>query len=245
MTENFPHSAEGGALEAKNAEALQETLDRMRLEIAELRASRRRLVLAADASRRRIERELHDGVQQHLVALAMRLQLASEAVENDPSLLAALLAEVANDVQETIDEAARLAQRILPPALDSGGLTAALRSWALSAGMRATIEVRMGQAVPAETIEALYFCCLAALELVGGGAVATITVHDEAGLLAFEVVGNRPESVASAASDATLELSDRIDALDGQLAIRSEPDGSTMVSGSIPTARSSQPFSAR
>src|SRR6266498_1729613 len=78
-------------LEARHVEALWRTLDRLQLELAELHASRKRLVLAADAARRTIERELHDGVQQHLVALAVNLQLAGRLADADPAAVRALL----------------------------------------------------------------------------------------------------------------------------------------------------------
>ncbi len=114
----------------------REELDRLRLEVTELRASRRRIVFAADADRRMIERELHERVQQNLVALAVNLQLADLAVEADPAAAKTLLAELARDVQQALDETAQLAQRIYPPLLEAGGLAAALRAAAGSAGVR-------------------------------------------------------------------------------------------------------------
>ena len=96
-------------------------------------ASRTRLVLAADADRRRIERELHDGAQQDLVGLAVKLQQARGLVDSDPAAAGVLVDEMRGDVQESLDRLRSLAQRIHPPQLEAGGLPAALRSAAASA----------------------------------------------------------------------------------------------------------------
>jgi len=97
-------------LEARQDETPPESLDRLRRDVAELRASRQRIVLAADADRRAIERDLHEGVQQHLVALSVQLQLARQRVEAEPSEARVLLEELERSVQEAVDEAARLAE---------------------------------------------------------------------------------------------------------------------------------------
>jgi signal transduction histidine kinase len=233
MTDNFRTRAtrtrRSIALEAGHVEALQGTLDRLRLEVVDLRASRKRLAQAADADRRRIERDLHNGVQQHLVALAVNLQLAEQSADADPPAAKALLAEMGRDVQQALEETAQLAQRIYPPLLEAGGLAAALRSAAVSAEIRLSLEVAAGATYAPEVAGAVYWCCLEALEHAGAGAQATVTVREEAGAVAFEVIedGSR--------SDAGLEgLRDRVEALDGRLTIRSEPGGGTHVSGSLP-----------
>jgi signal transduction histidine kinase len=216
-------------VEARHVEALHETLDRLRREVAELRASRERLVLAADADRRRIERDLHEGVQQHFVALAVNLQLAGTLADVDPAAVKALLEEMGRDVQQALDETAQLAQRIYPPLLGAGGLAAALRSAAVSAGIRASLEVATGASYPPEVAAAVYWCCLDALEHAGAGARATVTVRDEEGAVAFEVLedGSR--------SDAGLDrLRDPVEALGGQLTVRTESGGGTRVSGFLP-----------
>lgn len=176
-----------------------------------------------------IERELHERVQQHLVALAVNLQLAAQSVEPDPAAAKTLLAEMGRDVQQALDETAQLAQRIYPPLLEAGGLVAALRSAAGSAGIRASLEVAAGTGYPPEVAGAVYWCCLEVLAHAGAGARATVTVRDEEGAVAFEVVldGSR--------SNAGLDgLRDRVEALGGRLTIRSEPGRGTRVSGSLP-----------
>jgi signal transduction histidine kinase len=207
----------------------REELDRLRQDVTELRASRRRLVVAADADRRLIERELHERVQQTLVALAVDLELADLALEADPAAAKTLLAELARDVQQALDETAQLAQRIYPPLLEAGGLAAALRAAAASAGVRTSLEIAVGTRYAPEIAGVVYWCCLAALQHAGAGARATVIVRDEDGAVVFEVTedGSR--------SDAGLDrLRDRVEALGGRLTIRSEPGGGTRVSGSLP-----------
>ena len=216
-------------MEARHVEALRETLDRHRHEVAELRASRRRLVLAADADRRMIEREFHERVQQHLVALAVNLQLAEQSADADPAATKVVLAEMGRDVQRALDESAQLAQRIYPPLLEAGGLAAALRSAAGAAGVRASLEVTAGSSVPPEVAGTVYWCCREALEHAGAGAKATVTVRDEDGAVAFEVVED-----GSRSADRLDRLRDRVEALGGRLTVRSEPGRDTHVSGSLP-----------
>jgi signal transduction histidine kinase len=209
----------------------------MRLELAELRASRKRLVLAADADRRRIERELHDGVQQTLVALAVDLQLAAQVADADPAATKALIEEMGRALQQALDEAAQLAERIYQPLLEAGGLAAALRSAALSAGITVFVEVTAGASYPPEVAASVYLCCLAALEHAGPGAQATVKVRDEEGAIAFEVVDGAHSGATGARADAGLEqLRDRVEALGGRLTIRSEPGRRMWVSGSLPLA---------
>ena len=121
----------------------QEELDQLRAEIDELRAARERLVRAADADRRAIERELHGGVQQRLVALATTLQLAQLEAEPD-SAVKAFLDEMTRDVRQALDETALLAQGIYPSALELGGLAALLRAAAVAADVPAAVDVSDG-----------------------------------------------------------------------------------------------------
>jgi signal transduction histidine kinase len=211
----------------------QESLDRLRSEVESLRTSRRRLVLAADADRRRIERELHDGPQQHLVALAVNLQLARRIADQDPAATAALLDEMGRDVQEALDGTRKLAELIYPPLLESGGLGVALRSAADSAGIQTSVYVAPG-AYPAEVAGTVYFCCVEALERMGRGAHSAITVREEEGALVFDVVGGGAGSDAATAEGHLSRLRDRLEALGGGLNIASEPGGGARVSGSLP-----------
>jgi signal transduction histidine kinase len=216
-------------VEVEDVEALQERLDHMRLEVAELQACRRRLVLVADAERREIERELHEGVQQQLVALAVDLQLAEESMDADPAAAKRLIADLARDVERALDEAARLALRIHPPLLEAGGLGAALRSAAARAGVRASLEVATGTRYPPEIAAVVYWCCVEAFQHAGPGSQATVTVRDDEEAVTFEIAERGSSSIAG------LErLHDRVEALGGLLTIRAEPGGGARFAGSLP-----------
>jgi signal transduction histidine kinase len=234
VTDNFqkPMTKRAIAVE-REIEALREVLERLRLEVAELRASRERLVLAADADRRRIERELHEGVQQQLVALAVNLQLADPLVDADPAAAKALLEEMGRDVQQALDETAKLAERIYPPLLERGGLAAALRAAAVRAGVPASVEVEAGLTYLPELARTVYLCWLEALEHPGAEARANITVREEEGALAFAIV----EDSGRSASAGLERLRERVEALGGRLTIRPEPGGGTRVFGSLPLPR--------
>ena len=116
----------------------------------ELRASRERMVRAEDDERRSLERDLHDGPQQDLIALAVNLQLARDLLERDPDAAAELLDDMGRDVQRAIEKTARLAQRIYPPLLETGGLGAALRAAAVATGVRTEIGPAVAQLPPAD-----------------------------------------------------------------------------------------------
>jgi signal transduction histidine kinase len=225
-------------LEALNVDALREEIARLRLEVAELRASRKRLVVAADADRRRIERDLHEIVRQQLVALAVNLQRTGSSVDADPTAAKQLLEEMTRDVQQALDETAQLAERVYPALLNARGLAAALRSAVAGAGIRASVDVQPGANYPPEVAGRVYLCCLQALERVGAGVPVTVTVREAEGALRFEVVEDVARSTVVAGSDAALDrLRDRVEALGGRLTIRSERGRGIRVSGSLPFRR--------
>jgi signal transduction histidine kinase len=216
------------ALKAGNVEALQQTLDRLRVEVAELHASRKRLVLAAEADRRGIERDLHKGVQQHLIALAVNVQVAGRLTGPDPAAAKTLLQQIEREVQEALDVTAQLAQRIYPPLLESSGLAAALRSAAAKAGVAASVEVEAGAGYPPEIAASVYACWREALESVDA-ARASITVREDGAPLDVEIVEGRGRSGAG------LErLRDRVEALGGRLTTTTEPGPDIRISCSLP-----------
>jgi signal transduction histidine kinase len=212
---------------------LRESLDRLLREVGQLRASRKRLVVAADADRRKIERELHDGPQQDLVAVAVKLQLASRLVRDDPTAATALLDEIRREVRDALDGTRKLANRVYPPLLEAGGLGVALRSAAASAGVPARIDAAAGAYAP-EVAGTVYFCCVEALERIGPGASSTVTVREEEGALVFEVVEDGAGSEAATADWDLARLRDRVEALGGRLTVVSESGHGTRVSGSLP-----------
>ena len=155
---------------------MQRELEQSRVEVEELRASLKRLVVAADADRRMVERELHDGVQQHLIALAVNLQLAGQAADSDPAAAKTLLEEMGRDVQHALDETSLLAQRIYPATLEAGGLGTLLRSAAVSAGVPASVDVAAPSNHPPEVVMTLYLCWL---NMLACGSVETARENHE------------------------------------------------------------------
>ncbi|WP_053206320.1 sensor histidine kinase [Jiangella muralis] len=220
--------------------ALQASLEELRHRNAELQASRARIVSAADASRRQIERNLHDGAQQRLVALAVKLGLARRLATGDA---AALLEELRTDVQETLTELRELAHGIYPPLLREHGLGEALRT----AAGRATIPVRVeADGVPRYSPEAeaaVYFCCLEALQNAGkhAGPDATVTVRVGAsadGELEFEVAddGAGFDPAATGESHGFVNMRDRLGVFGGELTVTSAPGAGAVVVGTLPVA---------
>jgi signal transduction histidine kinase len=208
---------------------VQQQLASLRAEVDELRASRRRLVLAADADRRRIERGLHGGVHQYLVALAMSLQLVEQAAGSDPGPEKALLEEMGRDVHAALDETARLAQRIHPPTLEARDLATLLRSAATGAGVPAAVDVSAGASYPPEVVMTVYVCWLDTIERAGGETRARIDVREGDDALTFEIVGSATRSHAELD-----HLRDRVEALGGTLTISSGPAGGGRLCGSLP-----------
>jgi signal transduction histidine kinase len=199
--------------------------------VEELRASRRRLVLAADAERARIEDELHGGVQQHLVALAAKLELGRVTAESDPAGTKSLLEELAREVQQTLGETAQLAQRIYPGLLEARGLAVALRAVATSARTRASVDVAADSSTPPELATTLYLCWLDALDHPGRDGRVGISVREENGAIVFEVMAG------SRSDDGVALLRERVEALGGRLTLESEPDRGTRIAGSLPLPR--------
>jgi signal transduction histidine kinase len=222
--------------------ALEASLDELQMQADELRASRARVVAAADAERRRIERDLHDGAQQHLVALAVNLRLARELAESDPVGARAVLEELAGDVHEALEEIRDLAHGIYPPLLVDRGLSEGLRAAVARLPVRVRLETdAIGRYRP-EVEATVYFCCLEALQNVSkhaGRGTATLRVWEEQGGLRFEVAddgaGFDPRVEPRGAG--LTNMSDRLGALGGRLSVFSAPGDGTRVAGMIPSAR--------
>jgi signal transduction histidine kinase len=217
---------------AGSSEELHEVVARLRAEIDELRASRTRLAEAAHAERRSIERELHDGVQQHLVALGVGLQRLRALIDRDPGAANALLTEMTANVREAQDEATKLATRTYPPMLEGRAFASALRSAADRAGVTAVIDVPAPAAYPPEVSTALYWTWLEVLSPASPGSEATIRVLDADGGLAFEV------TIAGRLPEGRLEgLRDRVEALGGRLTVDDRQDNGARLQGWLPLPR--------
>jgi signal transduction histidine kinase len=232
------------ALALHNSEldtALRATLEEVQHKNVELQESRARIVATADAERRKIERNLHDGAQQHLVALAVQLRLIQRIGESDPSSALAMVDEARNAALATVEELRALAHGIYPPLLMEKGLGEALRAAAGRAVLPTTVDaVDLGRY--AQDIEAaVYFCCLEAMQNAGkhAGEDATVTVSLQQvdGELRFAVrddgagfdVGSRP------GGHGFVNMADRLGAIGGNAEVTSSLGKGTTVSGRIPT----------
>ncbi len=220
--------------------ALQASLDELKIRNAELQASRLRIVTAADESRRGIERNLHDGAQQHLVAMAVKIGLARQLVEGDPTTASTLMEELRSDVQDTLGELRELAHGIYPPLLRDRGLGEALRAAANRSVLPADLETEGLDRYPTETEAAVYFCCLEAMQnagkYAGEGSRLVITVAEVDGELRFEVAddgaGFDPATVG--AGHGFENMRDRLGAIGGELTLVASPGGGSKVGGHIP-----------
>jgi signal transduction histidine kinase len=219
--------------------ALQSSLDELRRQADELRASRARVVASGDAERRRVERNLHDGAQQHLVALAVNLRLAKDVVSEDPAAAVEMLDELGTAVQETIRELRELAHGIYPPLLVDSGLPEALRAVAT----RSPLDVELvtdGIARYGGDVEAaIYFCCLEALQNAGKHAPEShvrMRVWEESGGLLFEVRDDGPGFDVRRAQrgHGYTNMADRLGAIGGAVRWESELGKGTTIRGSVP-----------
>jgi signal transduction histidine kinase len=222
--------------------ALEATLDQLRQHAAELQASRARIVETADAERLRIERNLHDGAQQHLVALAVKAGLAQQLLVRDPDRARAFLAEFTADVHRALEELRSLAHGIYPPLLSSKGLAEALGAACRRSAIPARLEAGGIRRYPPALEAAVYFTCLEALQNAakhaGEGATACVRLLEEEGTLAFEVAddgaGFDPSGEAEGAG--LTNIRDRIGAIGGSVRVESGPGQGTRLKGAVPFA---------
>jgi signal transduction histidine kinase len=206
----------------------------------ELRESRARVVAAADAARRRVERDLHDGAQQRLVLVGLKLGLVRRMVEADPAAVAAL-DELRQELDRALAELRELAHGLYPQLLESEGLAGALREAASRSPIATAFSGDGVRRYPPEVETAVYFCCLEALQNAGKhaghDAHASISLAGDADALRFEVAddGRGFETTNGHPAGAGLQnMADRIGALGGELRVTSRPGAGTTVSGTIP-----------
>jgi len=219
--------------------ALQSSLDELRRQADELRASRARIVASGDAERRRVERDLHDGAQQHLVALAVNLRLARDVVLEDPAGAAEMLTELGTAVQDTIRELRELAHGIYPPLLVDSGLGEALRAVANRSPLDVELVTSGIGRYDGDIEAAIYFCCLEALQNAAKHAAdahVRVRVWEESGGLLFEVVDDGPGFDVRLArrGHGFVNMSDRLGAIGGAVRWESEPSHGTAIKGSVP-----------
>jgi signal transduction histidine kinase len=219
-----------------NATALRLSEELLAERAVQLAASRTRLITAADEERRRLERDLHDGAQQHLVALAVLIQLARTAKHDRYQ---PLLTEASGLLDTAIAEIRRLAHGIYPPLLVSGGLAQALPAVAAHAPVPAQLNLQGLGRYPAAIETALYFCCSEALQNAakhgGPDTTVTITAHanDETLTLTISDTG-RGFDPATTGTGLT-NMTDRLSAIGGNLVIDTAPGRGTRVTAAIVT----------
>jgi signal transduction histidine kinase len=212
--------------------------ERVETSLTELRASRARILAAADEERRRIERDLHDGGQQRLVALRIRLELAEELMRQDPARARGMLHLLGGEVEAALDELRSLAAGVYPSLLAARGLPDAIRTAALQSPVPTLVEVDGSDRYSQEIETAAYFCCIEALQNVAKHApeASSVTISlNRNGGLRFEVQDDGPGFTLDAAmGDGLVNMRDRLAAVGGELDINSAPGGGTKVVGTIP-----------
>jgi signal transduction histidine kinase len=207
--------------------------------IEELRASRQRLVAAQDAERRKIERNLHDGAQQQLVALAVKQRLAATLVAKDPAAASAMLDSLQQETTDALETLRDLARGIYPPLLADQGLAAALSAQARKAAVPVEVDSD-GIGRYAQDVEAaVYFCCLEALQNIAkyaDAALVRMRLSARDGWLTFEVTddGRGFDRQRTPMGSGLQNMADRLAAAGGSLEIRSRPGEGTTVTGALP-----------
>ncbi len=216
---------------------------RVESSLTELRESRARILAAADDERRRIERDLHDGGQQRLVALRIRLELAEEMLSEDPARARSMVHRLGGEIEAALDELRSLAAGVYPSLLAARGLSDALRTAALQSPLPTTVDVDGSDRYADEIETAAYFCCIEALQNVAKHAPDSSSVSialSRNGDLRFEVRDDGPGFLVEDVEpgDGLMNMRDRMAAVDGNLDIRSSPGAGTAVIGNIPVASS-------
>jgi signal transduction histidine kinase len=238
LLDDLAHQA---GLVLKNVGLTAELLQR----VEELRTSRQRLVTAQDQERRRLERNLHDGAQQHLVAMKIKIGLAESLVQKDLERARSTLQQLKVDADEALDTLRDLARGIYPPILADQGLRSALESQARKATIPVYVEASRLERYPQDVEATVYFCVLEALQNAqkyASASHATVRLDATEGALQFEVeddgAGFDPATVRKGAG--LTNIADRLDALGGHLAIDSRLGQGCRLRGSLPVSRATQ-----
>jgi signal transduction histidine kinase len=213
--------------------------EELRARIDDLKAAQKRLVVAQDDERRRLERNIHDGAQQQLVALSVKLGLADGFLDRDPERVRGMLAELRSDTTEALNDLRDLARGIYPPLLADQGLASALQGQARKAPLPVEVMAHGIGRYPQEIEAAAYFSCLEALQNVAKYAQASraiVTLSDGDGRLQFEVsddgAGFDPSRVGYGTG--LQGIADRLGSLGGTLSVTSAENTGTKVVGIIP-----------
>ena len=222
---------------------LQASLAALERQTEELRRSRARVVAAADAERRRIERDLHDGAQQHLVGLEANLGAARALIDSNPERAQAVLDELRAAVQEAMQDFRDLAHGIYPPLLQDRGLSEALANAARRTTIPTRVEPNTRRRYDPEVEATVYFCCLEALQNAGkhagDRARVTIRLYEEEDALLFEIAddGSGFDPARTTFGAGLTNMRDRLEAIGGDLRIDSNLGQGSRVLGTIPLKR--------
>jgi signal transduction histidine kinase len=215
--------------------------EELRARIGDLQAAQQRLVTAQDEERRRLERNIHDGAQQQLVALSVKMRLADGYVDRDPARVREILAQLQSDTNAALEDLRDLARGIYPPLLADKGLAAALEAQTRKAPIPVEVRTNGIGRYPQEVEAAAYFSCLEALQNVAkyaGASAATVSLSDGEGQLRFEVtddgVGFDPSRVGYGTG--LQGIADRLGALQGLFQVTSSEGTGTTVVGIIPVS---------
>jgi len=207
--------------------------------VDELRARREQLVEVVEAERRRIERDLHDGAQQRLVALAMNLGMAKDKFDKDPAAARELLDEAHADAKQAMVELRNLARGIHPAVLSDRGLDAALSSLAGKAPVPVAVEVTVPERPPAAIETTAYFVVAEALTNIAkhaGASRAAVTVARQNGHLKVEVTDDGIGGADASRGTGLAGLVDRVTAVDGTVHLSSPAGGPTILTVELPCA---------
>jgi signal transduction histidine kinase len=207
--------------------------------IEDLRASRQRLVAAQDEERRRLERNLHDGAQQQLVALAVRLRLARTTASKDLAEADRMLEQLEGDVTAALENLRELARGVYPPLLADQGLAAAIEAQARRSPVPVRVEADGIGRYPQELETAVYFCTLEALQNAAKYAQANevaVSLLEDHGELVLSIRddGRGFDRAATPLGGGLQNMTDRLAALGGTLTVRSRPGAGTTIEGHVP-----------
>jgi signal transduction histidine kinase len=204
--------------------------------LAEVRASRERVISAGDAERRRIERNLHDGAQQRLVTLALQLSLIGRRIRDDPSDAERLVTSASDELAQSLEELRELARGIHPAALDQG-LDVALDGLARRSAVPTTVSYEPGPRLPESVAFAAYFVASEALANVvkyAQASAATVGLRRTATGVVVEITDDGVGGADPARGSGLRGLADRVEALDGCLTVSSPPAAGTVIAAEIP-----------
>jgi signal transduction histidine kinase len=210
----------------------------------EVRQSRARLVEAADAERRRLERNLHDGAQQRLVSLSLALRLTEQMLPRDPKTAGEILDAAMEELALALQELRELARGLHPAVLTDRGLEAALEALADRAPLPVEVDVDVEDRLPMQVEVAIYYVASEALTNVAkyaGATSAAVRVTRSARVVTVEVADDGVGGANPAGGTGLRGLADRVAALDGLLRVHSEPGGGTRIVGAIPLAEVREP----